>query len=271
MDDEASWRRLGAQVLWYRRDNLASNLKLLAVSQLVRNRTRPSAAASMPAAQLHLCSLRARTPPSLHARVWQLLSGTYAVGPRSLHCGGFGVLCGCGALIGLAAAHSCSRPLLYLVRRSPHRPPPLTPRPPPRAPLSVGGLHVALTALTLALALTLPQHACTSLVTAGGAAQLLRKISRLLSSDLAERLLSSGATVHGLLSLRAAPGAMLGQHHGTHSSHRLLLGLGGVTVLVCLVAVRPASYHPIARYIPPTVLVCLVTYMVTFGFRCWRR
>ena len=179
--------------------------------------------------------------------MWQLLSGTYAVGPRSLHCGGFGVLCGCGALIGLAAAHSWSRPLLYLVRRSPHRPPPLTPRPPPRAPLSVGGVHVALTALTLALAPTLPQHACTSLVTAGGAAQLLRKISRLLSSDLAERLLSSGATVHGLLSLRAAPGAMLGQHHGTHSSHRLLLGLGGVTVLVCLLAVRPATYHPIAR------------------------
>ena len=40
MDEEASWRRLGAQVLWYRRDNLASNLKLLAVTQLVRNRTR---------------------------------------------------------------------------------------------------------------------------------------------------------------------------------------------------------------------------------------
>ena len=36
MDEEASWRRLGAQVLWYRRDNLASNLKLLAVTQLVR-------------------------------------------------------------------------------------------------------------------------------------------------------------------------------------------------------------------------------------------
>ena len=40
MDEEASWRRLGAQVLWYRRDNLASNLKLLAVTQLVRNRIR---------------------------------------------------------------------------------------------------------------------------------------------------------------------------------------------------------------------------------------
>ena len=40
MDEEASWHRLGAQVLWYRRDNLASNLKLLAVTQLVRNRIR---------------------------------------------------------------------------------------------------------------------------------------------------------------------------------------------------------------------------------------
>ena len=67
----------------------------------------------------------------LCTRVRQLLSGTYAVGPRSLHCGGFGLLCGCGALIGLAAAHTCSRPLLYLVRRSPHAHRALIPRLPP--------------------------------------------------------------------------------------------------------------------------------------------
>ena len=60
--------------------------------------------------------------PSLYACVWQLLSGTYAVAPRSLHCGGFGLLCACGALIGLAAAHTCSRPVLYLVRHPPSRP-----------------------------------------------------------------------------------------------------------------------------------------------------
>ena len=64
----------------------------------------------------------------LCTRVRQLLSGAYAVGPRSLHCGGFGLLCGCGALIGLAAAHTCSRPLLYLVRRSPHAHRALIPR-----------------------------------------------------------------------------------------------------------------------------------------------
>ena len=67
----------------------------------------------------------------LCTRVRQLLSGAYAVGPRSLHCGGFGLLCGCGALIGLAAAHTCSRPLLYLVRRSPHAHQALIPRLPP--------------------------------------------------------------------------------------------------------------------------------------------
>ena len=107
-------------------------------------------------------------------------------------------------------------------------------------------------ALALAQPPTVPQHACTSLVTCGGAAQLLGKISRLLSSDLlrisratsaispSSAAASSAATVHGLLSLRAPPGAILGQHHVPHSSHRLLLGLFGLTILVCLVAVRPA-------------------------------
>ena len=121
MDDEAAWRKLGAQVLWYRRDTHASRLKLLAISQLVRivarGRQQPQ-----PRCTPH--------PSHPTPRLCQLLGGSYAVGPRSLPCGGFGVLCGCGALLGLAAAHSCSRSLLRLVRcaATTHRPAPVAHR-----------------------------------------------------------------------------------------------------------------------------------------------
>ena len=219
----------------------------------------------------------------LCTRVRQLLSGTYAVGPRSLHCGGFGLLCACGALVGLAAAHTCSRPLLYLVRRSPHAHRALIPRLLPfthaYTPLGAWATCTLLVTsnpnppspVALALAPTLPQHACTSLVAAGGAAQLLGTVSRLLSSD---RLRISPSSAASILHFRgssggAAPALMW---HGQHSSHRLLLGFGGVTVLICLVAVRPANYHAIPRYTPPTVLACLVTYIVTYAYgRYWRR
>jgi len=74
-DDQAARHRLGTQVLWYRRDRLASRLKLLAVAQL-------------------------------------LLCGWFAVGPRTVPSGRFGGLCGCGVLVGLWAAQTCSRSLL---------------------------------------------------------------------------------------------------------------------------------------------------------------
>ena len=74
-DDDAR-RRLGTQVLWYQRDRLACRLKLLGGAQLV-------------------------------ASCW------YAVGPRVVPSGRFGALCGCGALLGLSAAHTVNRSLLY--------------------------------------------------------------------------------------------------------------------------------------------------------------
>jgi len=136
-DDEASWLRLGAQALSYRRDTLASNLKLLAVAQL-------------------------------------LLSCSYALGPRSLPCGGLGLLCVSGSLLGLAAAHTCSRPLLHL-------------------------------------------HLWLSLATMTGTMLHLAKICRVLNADLVRIS-------------RALPGVPA-RHH---SSHRLLLGFGAVTIALSL-------------------------------------
>lgn len=75
--DEAARHRLGTQVLWYQRERLACRLKLLAIAQL-------------------------------------LLCCTYSVAPRSLPCVSFGVLCGCGVLLGFSAAQTCSRPQLLL-------------------------------------------------------------------------------------------------------------------------------------------------------------
>jgi hypothetical protein len=78
MDDDASWRRLGAQVLWYRRDNLASNLKLLAVSQLVRNRTRASASCTYARTILHPSSpvhSRPLCTPCVTAVEWHVRRG----------------------------------------------------------------------------------------------------------------------------------------------------------------------------------------------------
>lgn len=75
--DQAARRRRGTQILWYQRDRLASRLKLLAVAQL-------------------------------------LACGWFAVGPRTVPSGRFGGLCGCGVLIGLWAAHACSRSMLLM-------------------------------------------------------------------------------------------------------------------------------------------------------------
>lgn len=72
---QAARHSLGTQVLWYQRDRLAGRLKLLATAQL-------------------------------------LACGWFAVGPRTVPSGRFGGLCGCGVVVGLWAAHTCSRLLL---------------------------------------------------------------------------------------------------------------------------------------------------------------
>ena len=146
MDDEASWRRLGAQVLWYRRDNLASNLKLFAVSQLVRNRTRASASCTYAGTTLHPSSPRALTP-SLYACAaaveWHVRRGAALASLRWLR----------SALCMRRAGRPCCGTHLQSAAAVPGAP--LTPRPPgahstltavhPRlyTSRSVGDLHVA--------------------------------------------------------------------------------------------------------------------------------